>query len=145
MSKEIFKQAAAKLFASSTHNVLWANIENPKQEFFTSENLGLLSLKSGEKLTKFERPEEKKTIEATTSEKKELNANAAIAFIKMATSLEAIKLLETDERKSVKEAYDKKVIELTAAIQVTGAKTETGATDGAAGTGNGNEDTATQK
>lgn len=134
MNKDTNKQAAEKLFASTAHNVLFAN---PKGEFFTSENIGSLSLKPGQKLEKFERTPEKE--EAAISGKKELNANASIAFIKVATSLEAIKPLETDERKSVKEAYDKKVLELTAAIDVVGA------TDGATETQNGNKDTEDQK
>ena len=49
MSKDVNKQTAEKLFASTTHDVLWAN---PKGEFFTSENIGSLSLKAGQKLTK---------------------------------------------------------------------------------------------
>lgn len=51
---QTLKQEADELFASTTHNVLWAN---PKGEFFTSENAGNLSLKKGQKLTKFERSE----------------------------------------------------------------------------------------
>lgn len=129
MSKETFKQAAAKLFASTTHQVLWANVENPNQEFFTSENTGSLSLKKGEKLTKFERPEKKDIIEASTSEKRELNANESIAFIKTATSLEVIKQFENDERKSVKSVYDWKAKQLIEAIPVVGATGANGNTD----------------
>jgi hypothetical protein len=131
MSKEEIKQAAAQLFASTTHNVLWAN---PKGEFFTSENLGTMSLKADQKLSKFERAEEKVIIEASTSEKKELNANDTIAKIKASTSLEAIKEFESDERKSVKSVYDWKAKQLIEAIQVVGA---TGA--------NGNKDTEAKK
>ena len=54
MSKETLKQTAATMFASTAHQVLWAN---PKGEFFTSENIGSLSLKPGQKLEKFERPQ----------------------------------------------------------------------------------------
>ncbi|MCC9072458.1 hypothetical protein LNQ49_12780 [Flavobacterium sp. F-65] len=132
MSIETFKQAAAKLFASTTHQILWANVENPNQEFFTSENTGRLSLKKDEKLTKFERPEEKVIIEASTSEKKELNANDTITKIKAATSLEDIKEFENDERKSVKSVYGWKVNQLTAGTT-------------SAVTGNGNKDTDNQK
>lgn len=134
MSKDTFKQAAAKLFASTTHQVLWANVENPNQEFFTSENTGRLSLKKDEKLTKFERPEEKVIVEASTSEKKELNANDTITKIKATTSLEALNEFESDERKSVKSVYGWKKKQLIDAIQVVGA---TGA--------NGNEDTEVKK
>jgi hypothetical protein len=130
MNKESIKQEADKLFASTAHNVLWAN---PKGEFFTSENTGNLSLKAGEKLAKFERTEEK-VIEGSSSEKKELNANDTIAKIKATTSLEALKEFESDERKSVKSVYEWKAKQLTEAIQVVGA---TGA--------NGNENTDTQK
>jgi hypothetical protein len=52
MDKTTTKQTAEKLFASTTHDVLWAN---PKGEFFTSENIGKLSLEAEQKLTKFER------------------------------------------------------------------------------------------
>jgi hypothetical protein len=48
------KQEADALFASGTHNVLWAN---PAGEFFTTENMGNLSLKKGQRLTKYERSE----------------------------------------------------------------------------------------
>lgn len=130
MSKDTNKQAAEKLFATTAHDFLWAN---KKGEFFTSENLGAMSLKTGEKLEKFERPAEKET----TSDKKELNANDTIAFIKAATTLEVIKQYEGDERKSVKSVYDWKVKQLTAAIKVVEAKVETGA--------NGNEETEGKK
>lgn len=130
MSKDTNKQTAFRLFASTTHDVLFAN---KKGEFFTSENLGAMSLKTGEKLEKFERSEEKVIVEAAT-EKKELNANDTIAKIKAAISLEAIKEFESDERKLVKSVYDRKAKQLTEAINVVGA---TGA--------NGNEDTDNQK
>lgn len=139
MSKDItLKQAAEKLFASSVHLMLWAN---PKGEFFTSENIGSLSLKKGEKLTNFERPEEKEVIEASTSDTKELNANDTIAKIKAVTSLEVLKEFEADERKSVKSVYEWKQKQLTEAINVVGAKTvETTP----AVTVNGNADTDTK-
>lgn len=70
MSKDVNnKQAAEKLFATTTHDVLWAN---PKGEFFTSENIGSMSLKAGEKLTKFERTEEKEAVENPTLKPKKL-------------------------------------------------------------------------
>lgn len=53
IDKTTLKQEADKLFASTTHEVLWAN---PAGEFFTSVNIGSLSLKAGQKLTKYERP-----------------------------------------------------------------------------------------
>jgi hypothetical protein len=129
MSKDTNKQTAATLFASTAHQVLWAN---PKGEFFTSENLGTLSLKPGQKLEKFERPQE------VPEDKKEVALNAAktIEALNKVTNLEDLKTFEGDERKSVKEAYAKKEAELTAAIKVVGATPETGA----AGT-DGNEDT----
>lgn len=132
MSKDTNKQAAEKLFASTAHNVLWAN---PKGEFFTSENIGQLSLKPGQKLEKFERPQE------APEDKKELalNATKTIEAIQKVVSLQELEGFKADERKTVKEAYAKREAELTNAITVTGA------TDGAAVTDNGNEDTATQK
>lgn len=122
MSKETNKQAAEKLFATTAHDVLFAN---PLGEFFTSENLGSLSLKPGQKLEKFERPKEK----ASEEVEYEFNAKDTVAKIKEVASLEDLKAYETDTRKSVKEAYEKKHAELVASIEVT----------------NGNEDTEDQK
>lgn len=113
MSKETNKQAAEKLFAATSHDVLFAN---PEGEFFTSENLGNLSLKPGQKLEKFERPKEK----ASEEVEYEFNAKDTVAKIKEVTSIEDLKAYETDARKSVKEAYDKKLAELTASIEVDG-------------------------
>ena len=129
MSKESLKQAAEKLFATTTHNTLFAN---PKGEFFTSENIGRLSLEKNEKLTKFERPEE---TAVTDSGVKELSANETIAKIKAVESLEALKEFESDNRKSVKSVYEWKLKGLTEAIKVTGAQT----------VGNGNGDTDSKK
>lgn len=119
MSKETIKQTAAQLFASTVHKVLWVN---PKGEFFTSENLGALSLKPGEKLTKFERTEA--TSKEAPSDEKEttLNANDTIAKIKAIESLEALKEFKSDERKSVKQVYDWKLKALTDALQVSDAQ-----------------------
>lgn len=130
MNKKTNKQAADALFASTAHDTLWAN---PRGEFFTSENTGSLSLTTGEKLEKFERPAK----EASTQEKEyELNAKDTIAKIKATTSLEGLKTFDSDERKSVIVVYEAKKAELTAAIQVTGTTTETA---------DGNADTDTQK
>ena len=131
MSKDVNKQTAEKLFASTTHDVLWAN---PKGEFFTSENLGSLSLKAGQKLTKFERTE-KSEKEAADVKVPELNIKDTIAKIKAVGSLEALKAFESDDRKSVKQVYDWKLKQLTEAITVVGAKN----------VANGNEDTDTKK
>ena len=131
MSKDVNKQTAEKLFASTTHDVLWAN---PKGEFFTSENLGSLSLKAGQKLTKFERTE-KSEKEAADVKVPELNIKDTIAKIKAVGSLEALKAFESDDRKSVKQVYDWKLNQLTEAITV----------DGAKNVANGNEDTDTKK
>ncbi len=131
MSKDVNKQTAEKLFASTTHDVLWAN---PKGEFFTSENLGSLSLKAGQKLTKFERTE-KSEKEAADVKVPELNIKDTIAKIKAVGSLEALKAFESDDRKSVKQVYDWKLNQLTEAITVVGAKN----------VANGNEDTDTKK
>lgn len=117
IDKNTLKQEADKLFASTSYEVLWGS---PTGEFFTSEKIGSLNLKEGEKLIKFEK-----------TETKELNANDTIAVIKAATSLEAIKEFESDERKSVKSVYGWKVKQLTEAINVVGQ--------------NGNEDTAAKK
>ena len=131
MSKDVNKQTAEKLFASTTHDVLWAN---PKGEFFTSENLGSLSLKAGQKLTKFERSE-KSEKEVTDVKVSEVNIKDTIAKIKAVGSLEALKAFESDDRKSVKQVYDWKLNQLTEAITVVGAKN----------VANGNEDTDTKK
>ena len=131
MSKDVNKQTAEKLFASTTHDVLWAN---PKGEFFTSENLGSLSLKAGQKLTKFERSE-KSEKEVTDVKVPEVNIKDTIAKIKAVGSLEALKAFESDDRKSVKQVYDWKLKQLTEAITVVGAKN----------VANGNEDTDTKK
>ena len=131
MSKDVNMQTAEKLFASTTHDVLWAN---PKGEFFTSENIGSLSLKAGQKLTKFERSE-KSEKEVTDVKVSEVNIKDTIAKIKAVDSLEALKAFESDERKSVKQIYDWKLNQLTEAITVVGAKN----------VANGNEDTDTKK
>ena len=131
MSKDVNKQTAEKLFASTTHDVLWAN---PKGEFFTSENIGSLSLKARQKLTKFERSE-KSEKEVTDVKVSEVNIKDTIAKIKAVDSLEALKAFESDERKSVKQIYDWKLKQLTEAITVVGAKN----------VANGNEDTDTKK
>lgn len=119
MNKEKMQQAANQLFATTAHEVLWAN---PKGEFFTSENIGSLSLKKDEKLTKFERNEK-------PSESKEvtLNATKTIEAIENVETLEALKVFEADERKTVKEAFAKKEAELIQAIKVAKAQTGTGA------------------
>lgn len=131
MSKDVNKQTAEKLFASTTHDVLWAN---PKGEFFTSENIGSLSLKAGQKLTKFERSE-KSEKEVTDVKVSEVNIKDTIAKIKAVDSLEALKAFESDDRKSVKQVYDWKLKQLTEAITVVGAKN----------VANVNEDNATKK
>ena len=138
MSKETLKQTAATMFASTAHQVLWAN---PKGEFFTSENIGSLSLKPGQKLEKFERPQDVPEDEKVVV----LNATKTIEAIQKVVSLEELKSFEADERKTVKEAYSKKEAELIEAIKVIEPKTVTGATEGATGTQDGNEDTGGQK
>lgn len=128
MSKETLKQTADALFASTAHDVLWAN---PKGEFFTSENIGSLSLKTEQKLTKFERNQEVVDVKVKT-----LNQGDTIAEILKVETIEGLKAYELDERKGVKAAYSDQLAKLTAAIDVVGAKNETGtpATDGNADT-----------
>lgn len=138
MNKDTNKQTAEKLFASTAHNVLFAN---PKGEFFTSENIGSLSLKPGQKLEKFERPQNIPEDEKVVA----LNAGKTIEAIQKVLSLKELAQFAGDERKTVKEAYAKKEAEFIEAIKVAGANTETGATDGDAGTQNGNKDTEDQK
>lgn len=138
MSKDTLKQAAEKLFATTAYQVLWAN---PKGEFFTSDNIAALSLKPGQKLEKFERPQDVPEDEKVVA----LNATKTIEAIQKVASLEDLKAFEGDERKTVKEAYAKKEAELIAAIKTAGATTETGAASGTAGTENGNEDTESKK
>jgi hypothetical protein len=137
MSKDTNKQAAEKLFTSTTHNILWAN---KKGEFFTSENIGSLSLKPGEKLEKFERTSEKEANEVPTV--KPATADALIANTKSIATIEMAELAKDIEAKgknrtTVIAAFDERIAELTAAIKVVGATAETGA--------NGNEDTEGKK
>lgn len=139
MSKESIKQAADALFASTAHNVLWAN---PKGEFFTSENICALSLKAGQKSTKYERVEKPESSSTADEKVYDFNAKVTIDKIKAVTSLEDLAAFDGDERKSVLVVYEAKKAELTAAIDVVGATTETGGTKG---TETGNEDTDTQK
>ncbi|WP_268848141.1 hypothetical protein [Flavobacterium aestivum] len=128
IDKITLKQEADKLFASTSHEVLFAS---PAGEFFTSEKIGSLSIKAGEKLIKFEK-----------TETKELNANDTIAKIKAVTSLQELAAFAGDDRKSVISVYGWKEKQLIEAIKVVGAKTE-GTNPPVAG--NGNADTDTQK
>ena len=137
MSKDTLKQTAAQLFASTAHQVLWAN---PKGEFFTSENIGNLSLKPGQKLEKFERAAEKEAVEVPTV--KPATAESLIANAKSIATIEMAELGKDVEAKgknrtTVIAAFDERIAELTAAIPIVGATVETGV--------NGNEDTDTQK
>lgn len=125
MSKDSIKQTAEKLFAKSTHDVLWSN---PKGEFFTSENIGALSLKTGQTLTKHERPVEKEA--AAVDAVKPKKAEELIAEIPNIQTIELAELGRDVEAKgknrtTVIAAYDERIKELTAAIEVTGAQTET--------------------
>ena len=53
-------------------------------------------------------------VEKTKTEQPQtLNAQKSISKIAEATNIEEIKVFKDDERKTVKEAYDKKVVELT--------------------------------
>lgn len=126
-TKEI-KQIADSLFASTAHKVLWAN---PKGEFFTSENIGSLSLETGEKLTKYERSEEVADVKVKT-----LNQGDTIAEILKVKTIEGLKPYELDERKGVKAAYDDQLAKLAAEINV-----NVDADD----QGNGNEETEAKK
>lgn len=137
MSKDTNKQAAEKLFATTAHDVLWAN---KKGEFFTSENIGTLSLKPGEKLEKFERAAEKEAVEVPTV--KPATAESLIANAKSIATIDMAELGKDVEAKgknrtTVIAAFDERIAELTAAIPVVGATDETGA--------NGNEDTEGKK
>lgn len=137
MSKDTNKQAAEKLFATTAHDVLWAN---KKGEFFTSENIGSLSLKLGEKLEKFERVAEKEAVEVPTV--KPATAESLIANAKSIATIEMAELGKDVEAKgknrtTVIAAFDERIAELTAAIPVVGATVETGV--------NGNEDTEGKK
>lgn len=125
MNKDTNKQAAEKLFATTTHKVLFAN---PKGEFFTSENIGSLSLKPGQKLEKFER-----NPEVVETKVKTLNQGDTIAEILKVETIEGLKPFELDERKGVKAAYTDKLAKLTGAIEVE------------ITTDNGNKDTENQK
>lgn len=125
MNTETNKQAAEKLFATTAHNVLFAN---KKGEFFTSENIGKLSCKVGEKLEKFERTSE---VEAKV---KTPNQGETIEELLKVETIEGLKQYELDERKGVKAAYTDRLAKLTAAIGVV-----TGTAD------NGNKDTEDKK
>lgn len=137
MSKDTNKQAAEKLFATTAHDFLWAN---KKGEFFTSENIGSLSLKLGEKLEKFERAAEKEAVEVPTV--KPATAESLIANAKSIATIEMAELGKDVEAKgknrtTVIAAFDERIAELTAAIPVVGATVETGV--------NGNENTEGKK
>lgn len=130
MSKDITKQAAEKLFASTAHDVLYAN---PKGEFFTSENIGALSLKPGQKLEKFERT--KQATEVPTIKPK--SAEDLIAEIKNIATIDLAELGKDIEAKgknrtTVIAAFDARISELTALIEVDSSD-------------NGNKDTEAQK
>lgn len=133
MSKENFKQAAEKLFSQTAHNVLWSN---PKGEFFTSENLGFLSLKNGQSLTKHIRPAE---ITEESKEAKPLSASEAIYLIDKTQTLEELAVYETDERKTVKAAFELKLDQFVKANTVVEATVVT------TNTQDGNKDTGDQK
>ena len=125
MSTETNKQTAEKLFATTAHDVLFAN---PEGEFFTSENNGALSLKPGQKLEKFERNQ------LVLEEKvRTLNQGQTIAELLKVETIEGLKQYELDERKGVKAAYTDQLAKLTAAIEVV------------ITTDNGNKDTENQK
>lgn len=115
MSKKTNKQIAEELFASTSHNVLWAN---PAGEFFSSENMGSLSVKEGQKLEKFERNKEAADLKIKT-----LNQGETIAEILKVETIEGLQPYEIDERKGVKSAYTDQLAKLTAAIEVIGATT----------------------
>lgn len=85
---------AKEVYATSDGNV------------FLSENRANLHAGKEGKVYPFKR-EEKVAAETT------LKAADAIVKIQSATSVEDLEAFKTDERKSVKEAYDKKVQELT--------------------------------
>ena len=125
MSKDTNKQAAEKLFATTAHEVLYAN---PKGEFFTTENTGALSLKPGQKLEKF-----KRTQEVAEEKVKTLNQGETIAELLKVETIEGLQPYELDERKAVKAAYTDQLAKLTAAIEVV------------ITTDNGNKDTENQK
>lgn len=136
MSKDNLKQAAEKLFAATAHDVLWGN---PKGEFFTSENIGKMSLKKDQKLTKFERSSD--AVEAKDNDASNvIKPKKAEDLINEAKEFETIEHVEiakdieakAKNRTTVIAAYDERIAELTAAIDVVGAT-------------NGNEDTDTQK
>ncbi len=126
MSKETNKQAAEQLFASTTHDKLWAN---PKGEFFTSENLGAQSLKKGQILECFERPQKEEVVDAPA---KPPSAVDSIAVIEEATTLEALVPFETDKRTTVIAAYEAQHAKLIAAIEVTSDTVGTEGTEGKA-------------
>ena len=126
MNTETNKQAAEKLFATTAHDVLYAN---KKGEFFTSENIGALSVKPGQKLEKFER-----TSEAAEPKVKTLNQWDTIAELSKVETIEGLKPYELDERKGVKAAYTDQLAKLTAALEVVTTPVQ-----------NGNKDTENQK
>lgn len=132
MTKEELKQAAETLFASTAHQVLWAN---PKGEFFTSENLGDMSLKKDEKLIKFERTEEVAAEEKQEQKEYDHNAKDTIALIKATTSIEGLEVYASDERKSVISEFEKQHAKLVAEIEVISSQENT----------NGNEETDTKE
>ncbi len=132
MEKETLKQRADRLFAKSVHKKLWAN---PRGEFFSSENLGKLSLKKGETLTPFVRGEKATTTQTASNDNTPaMNAKDTITAIGNTQTLEELKAFEGDERVTVQRAYETKHAELLAAIEVN-EELEDGAGQNPAGAG----------
>jgi hypothetical protein len=113
MIKEELKQTANELFASTTHNVLFAN---PRGEFFSSKNMGQIGLGSDEELVEFNR-----STETEETPVQPLNAGETIAKIEAVTTVEDLKAFEADDRKTVQAAYTEKLEKLIAGIHVVGA------------------------
>lgn len=96
LAQGVFEQFpnAKEVYATSDGNI------------FLSENRANLHAGKDGNVYPFKR-EEKAAVET------QLKAVDAVAKIQAATSMEELEAFKTDERKSVKEAFDKKALELT--------------------------------
>ncbi len=111
--KELKEIADGRFAEFPAANTVFATVDG---NVFLMENRARLHATPAGKVYPFYRPQESKEAETgddTKTEEPKLNAGAAIAFIKAATTLEAIAPLADDTRATVKAAYDKRVTELT--------------------------------
>lgn len=110
MGKVNLEQTAEKLFAKTTHQMLYGVASC--NEFFTSENLAVMACKKGEKPVPFERLKVqnngKKIVDEVVSELKD-----KITAIRGATSLDDLEAFKEDESIIIQKELEKKRKQLT--------------------------------